>query len=532
MLSPPIRRAFAALAPSPLRGLLALASVAVTLYVTIAPLVSAYYPPMTDLPFHTAHASILRHYWDPRWHFHEQFALQPIAVPYMSHYALGALFMLAMRPIEAMKVATALLLLLVPGGMAVLLHGMKKSPFGALLTLPLIYSSLTHWGFISYVSALGLFAMAIGFAMLTVDRPTPLRRAGLSISLVLLFFTHIFRFPMGLAAVVGAAVLLYPATRRFRPILLPLAPPLALLALWLVVRPAQLDTGGMKLTLDWHRIQEMWPLLFGGFNDPTEGKLATLFIRIGLVVGAASLVGLVLEDRFFGATRRARWFAIGATIVPLVSALVFLCLFLALPMMIGVWWYVYPREITAAVYIAIALFPSLPRAPAARAPMITALAVAALAYGRFVSQGYAAFDAQTADFRRVTSRIPSAPRLLYLIFDHSGGSRAQTPFIHLPAYVQAEHGGFLSFNFAAWGASPIVFRPPSDPIAVRPPPTPHRWEWMPQIFKVKQHGAFFDWFLVRSGRSADAVFQDDPEIVRVDHAGKWWLYKRVRGAKK
>jgi hypothetical protein len=200
--------------------------------------------------------------------------------------------------------------------------------------------------------------------------------------------------------------------------------------------------------------------------------------------------------------------------------------------MIGVWWYVYPREITAAVYIAIALLPSLPRALAVRAPMITALAIAAFAYGRFVSQSYAAFDAETADFRHIIAKIPPAPRLMYLIFDHGGGTRAQTPYIHLPAYVQAERGGFLGFNFAGWGASPIVFRPPGDPIGVRPPPTPHRWEWTPQIFRVKQNGPFFDWFLVRSGRSVDNVFKEDPEIVRVDHIGKWWLYKRVHDAKK
>ena len=109
---------------------------------------------MTDLPFHAAYTSILRHYEDPAWHFREQFELHPIAVPYLSHYALGALLMLVLPPLAAVKVATGILLLLVPAGMAVLLRGMKKSPLGALFTLPLVYSSLTHWGFISFVAAL------------------------------------------------------------------------------------------------------------------------------------------------------------------------------------------------------------------------------------------------------------------------------------------------------------------------------------------------------------------------------------------
>lgn len=525
------RRASRALTVSPLRALLALASLAVTLYVTVGPLLAARYPPMTDLPFHAAHTSIIRHYWDPEWHFHEQFTLRPIAVPYMLHYAIGALLMLVLPPLAATKAATALLLLLVPAGMAVLLHGMKKSPSGALFTLPLTYCTLSHWGFISFVAALGLFAMAIGFAMLTVDRPTPLRRAGLAISLVLLFFTHIFRFPMGIAAAVGAALFLYPATRRFRPILLPLVPSLALFAIWLAVRPAQLETGTMPLALDLSRARpdEIWPLLFGAFGDPQEIQLAKTFARVAAIVWLGSAIALLASEDFATATRRALRFAVGAGLVPLACAAVFIVLFLVLPMQIGVWWYVYPREATAAAFIAIAAFPSLPRPPLARAPFVVALAIAALAYGSFVSRSYAAFDAQTADFSAIVQRIPPAPRLLYLIFDHGGSARAQTPFIHLPAYVQAERGGFLSFNFAAWGASPMVFRSPAEPGAVVPPPTPNRWEWLPTLFKVRQHGRFFDWFLVRSQTSPDHLFHDDPQISRVDHIGKWWLYKRARG---
>jgi len=530
-----------AIAQSPWHALLGLVSVVVTVYVVAGPLLAAHYPPMTDLPFHAAHTSILRHYWDPQWHFREQLELQPIAVPYLTHYAIGALFMLWLPPLAAVKLATVVMLLLVPAGMAVLLSGMKRSPLGALLTLPLAYCTLAHWGFINFVGALGLFAMAVGLAMKVVDRPTRGRRVALAITLVLLFFTHIFRFPMGVAAVIGTALFLYPATRRFRPIVSPLVPSLVLFAWWVVVKPKALDTGAMELSLDLERRKEVWALLFGGFNDPLESELATIFARVVGLVGVASLLAVFVERRVGGedgdgdggggggrATRREVRFAIGAGLVPVACALVFFGLFLTLPMQIGVWWYVYPREATAAVYIAIAILPGLPRSLTVRAPLITALAIAAFAYGRFVAQSYAAFDAQTADFRKVAQRLPRAPKLLYLVFDHAGSTRGTTPFIHLPAYVQAEHGGHLSFNFVAWGAAPMVFRSRRDERAVVPPPVPLRWEWTPHLFKVQEHGAFFDWFMVRAGRPPDALFADDAEIQRVDHAGKWWLYKRIR----
>jgi hypothetical protein len=75
-----------------------------------------------------------------------------------------------------------------------------------------------------------------------------------------------------------------------------------------------------------------------------------------------------------------------------------------------------------------------------------------------------------------------------------------------------------------WGASPLKFR--SDDRAVVAPPVPLRWEWTPHKFRVAEHGAFFDWFLVRSEPSPDALFRDDATIVRVAHEGTWWLYKR------
>jgi hypothetical protein len=87
----------------------------------------------------------------------------------------------------------------------------------------------------------------------------------------------------------------------------------------------------------------------------------------------------------------------------------------------------------------------------------------------------------------------------------------------------------LSYHFAQFGASPFRYRDPSDPEAEIPPETPVRWEWSPQLFQLDQHGAFFDWFLVRRTRSPDALFATDPAIVRVAHFENWWLYHRAGG---
>src|SRR5690242_7703721 len=97
-----IRRA---LRRAPFGAALAAAVALFSAWVVFAPLFAARYPPMTDLPFHAAQTAVFRHYADPSFHFREQFELHPLAVPYMSMYALGALFMRVMPAVPAVKLA-------------------------------------------------------------------------------------------------------------------------------------------------------------------------------------------------------------------------------------------------------------------------------------------------------------------------------------------------------------------------------------------------------------------------------------------
>ena len=529
------RKATRAARRSPLDAALALAVLGASLYVIAYPLAVVRYPPMTDLPFHAAQTSGLLHYADPAWHFREQFTLQPIAVPYLSMYAIGAALMIFLPPVLAMKIAAAAMLALLPAGLAVMFHGMKRSPLLGALRLGVVWCDLTHWGFLNFVGALGLFAMVVGLTLRLVDRPSPRRQLALGVALVALFFTHIFRFPFGICAVVGAAILVYPATRRLRPIVLPLLPSIALFAAWLRARPATLRDDSGPLALHWERLREIPDLLFTGFTDPAEAHAAARAGRVLLAALIAAAVARIIEHRLAVRAggggggpepRRRRAFAVGAALVPLACAAVFLGLFLMLPMQIGLWWYVYPREITAALFLALGAFPDLPASPWVRAPVVLGLSAAAIGMGAVVVDNYRRFDAVTEDFHAITRDLPQAPKLLYLIFDHRGSTRTTTPFIHLPAWVQAERGGWLSFHFAVWSSSPLAYRPEGEPGAVVPPKVPLRWEWTPQKFDLKRNGAFFDWFLVRDARAPDRLFAADPTIRRAGHVGTWWLYRR------
>jgi hypothetical protein len=515
---------------APLAAALALAAVLVALYVLAAPLSASRYPPMTDLPFHAAQSATLRHFWDPSFHFREQFELHPLSHPYLAFYVLGALLMLVFPPVLAVKLTVALLLGLVPAGLAVLFHGMKKSPLLGLLGLGICWGNLTQWGFINYVAALGLFALVVGLTLLLLDRPSRGRQAALLLGLVAVFFTHIFRYPFALAAVVGTAVVMYPATRRLRPIVLPLLPALLLFAVWWKIRPPSLDGTVGPLAFHWERFRaEYGDAVAAGFTDPRVRRSILVGFNVAHVTAAvgalAVLVGLARRRR-----RITAWDA-GVTLVPLACAAVFFVLFLILPIRIGSWWYVYPREAVAGTIILFGACPDLPRAAWLRVPLVIALCWAGVGVARRVAENYAPFDRVTADFDRITRRLPQAPKLLYLVFEHGGTTRSTTPLMHFPAWVQAEKGGWLSWHFAVWNQSPIAYRR-GQRGAVVTPPTPPRWEWTPEQIRkpdvFSRLTPFYDWFLVREKEAPDALFSADPAIVRVSHEGTWWLYRRRR----
>lgn len=509
--------------PKPLLWLAWVCAAATIVYVVGAPLWAADYPMMTDFPFQTAAASILRHYGDASWHFQEQFVFQGFAVPYVTPFGLSAIFMVFLPPVAATKLATGLLLALLPIGLMVLCWGLRKSPLLGLWGLLPVWGVLTHWGFVGFVAALGLFAAALGLALAAIDRPTVGTQVALVVVLILLFFTHVFRFPFALVSMVVAGLLLSRSVDTLRGLVIPLVVGTGLFVGWWLSGPELLAPGfHFVWPPQWNRLLEAPSYLSDIFVD---GEDTIMFRRTGLlfVVTAAVLGGLAIA--------RLRSWPRGNWVVPAhaavgISIALFLGLYLTLPMEMGIWWYVFPREITAAVYLLPALLPDLPRRTWAHLGFVVWTAVAIAPLGELVADAHREFSTTTVHFREIIRELPKAPKLLYLVYDHEGSRARMSPYVHLPAYVQAERGGWLSFHFAELGAYPMRYRDAADPNAVIPPETPLRWEWTPQQFQLDEHGDFFDWFLVRRVGSPDALFVSDPSIARVAHFENWWLYHR------
>ncbi|HRI68608.1 MAG TPA: hypothetical protein PK156_30480 [Polyangium sp.] len=515
----------------PLDAMLVFGAILASLYVVVFPFTVTRYVPMTDVPFHAANTGILRHYFDPDYHLREQFEIVPIGVPYMSTYVIGALAMFFVPSWIAVKISAAVMLGLLPLGLGVMFHGMKKSPLLGLAGLPFVWNFLTHWGFLNYVGAIGLFCAVIGLTLLVLDKPTFTKQLLLSAALVTLFFTHIFRFPFALLGVVGTTIVMYPATRRVWPVIPPLGVPLALLFAWLRARPPTLRSPMHLVDFDRARLPEFFRLLLeGGFLDPSEAAgIVTGYRVLGMVAMVLGIVAII-DGRLQGRTKREWAWFVGVFLVTLGCTGAFFLLFMKLPMEAGLWWYIYPRECMATALLALGFLPDLPRFGVFRAPLVAALALGPWPLTTAVADNYREFDRVTTDFHRISRDIPIGPKLMYLVFDHGGTRKKNTPFIHLPAYIQAEKGGWLGFHFSTFGTSPILYRNPKEPGVVVPPSVPVRWEWTPQRFSVREHGSFFDWFLVRHPSQPGHLFRADPTIVLVDHVGSWWLYRRENRA--
>jgi hypothetical protein len=507
-------------------------------YVLGYPLSLVRYPPVIDLPFHAAQTSILAHYFDPAWHFREQFSIHPIELPYVSMYGIGCLLMQVAPPHIAAKGMVVAMLALVPAGLAVMFWGMRKSPLLGLLGLALSWNTLTHWGFLNFLGAIGLMAAAIGFALRALDQPSRSAQIALASCLVAVFFTHIYRVPFAILGVLATAVVMYPATKRLRPVLAPLAPVTILLVAWQFVRDRTLMGEDFELTFDLARLEELPRHLFGAYAPPfgapptplseLENRLALeTFVALGsmLAIGLWALVG----DRDTASSNRgARVFNRQAMLLSLLLAAGALLSYLVLPFEVGKWFYVYPREAVTAACFALGAIPDLPRRGSLRIAALMVIALAPVRTTRFVATEYLRFERLTEDFREAAALIPPAPKLFYLVYELRGTLRRVSPFLHLPAWIQAEKGGWLNFHFVRWNHSLIRYR---EGDGSTPPVLPERFEWTPQHFRMDQHGGWFDTFLVRHTIDPSVLFGPDPTVELVAQRGTWWLYRR-RAARK
>ncbi|NUP05815.1 MAG: hypothetical protein HOW73_07120 [Polyangiaceae bacterium] len=483
----------------------------------VAPFALVTYPQMVDLPMHAAQTSALRHLSDPSYAFDQQFELHPLGYPYMSSYALGAVLMSFMSAIAATKIANVVLLAFVPAGLATLAWGMRRSPLIALAAVPFAFSGMALWGTVSSLSAIGMMAMALGLTLRALERPSPRLFVATGAVLALTFFTQVFRAPIAIASVAIAWAFSDKRRETVRPLLLACLPTVALLVAFLALRPAGLRPDIGPITLRTDRLSLVFDTVVSELMSKPERAAARRHVAVVVAIGFATF-GIAWARRATQPAssfeRRAHW--------TLVCTIALCCLgYLFLPDRLGIYFGAAAREATSVTYLAIALIPNLPRELSLRAAAVAAMLWSALSITDLAILRFVPFDTRLEAFTSISEQIPKAPKLCYLVYDE------EYAMTLVPAYVQAEKGGFLSYHFASIGASPFAYR--TDEAAVVPPPAPgaERFQWRPELFDLAEQGPFFDWFLVVSNVDRSLIFVADPTIRLVDHRGDFWLYTRT-----
>lgn len=505
---------------------------AACLCVSVLPLWVARHLPAVDLPQHLFLIHVLGHLADPSLPYSSTFIARPGLTYLTFYYSVRALASLV--GVEAaLKVGLTVVLAGIPLAMLSLLRALGKSPWLALLTLPLLYTDNFYWGLVSFLSSLPLTILVLACFIVALEVPRSDRRrsrwalAGTAVSLALLQLTH----AAGMLFPSIALPLLFLATpsdtpRRLRA-LAALTPGIALFGAWLL---AGVNTGRQMgapgepwkasaplfdaRNFVFHSWRDKLPrlpeLLSNGFWSWADRPPITAW-------AAAALLTLVL-GLAFRAPEGSRPRAMLRAVLLFAAAL---GAYLLLPHDISGYMYaIYPRYAQVAALLAIPLLPF----PSGRwAKVCAAFAVCVAIYaGVNLCVLFRRFDREAESFERIAQEVPARARVMHLVVSWDSREATHAVYLHYAALAALRVNGLPSFSLATDPSFPVGYRP-----GAKPPASP--WEWRPTETTWEQ-ARWYDVYLTRGDLPAQTLFRghaDDVELV--SRADLWRLYRRKPG---
>jgi hypothetical protein len=457
------------------------------------------YLPMTDLPQHAAQVSIWQHLSDARFGFARQFELHwssPYLVGYVLTRGLAGLFGVGV----ALKIVITAAVLAFPLALDRLLAAAGGDRRLAIVGFPLAFGFVFYWGFLNFLVALPLGVLFLAHAYRYADRPSVGGAVILAVSAVGLYVCHVLVMALTVACaglvIVGRAGSFRAAALRALPLLAPV--PFAIVWMARMQSGEELVHIPMVWRIGWKRFVELPGTILGHRDDVAAAIVALLFLV------ALALAGLRPRKGF------ASW-APGA---------LGLAAFLIAPYRAFGTFHIYPRFAVFVVplMLAGATPPSSPQPGRRGRILLTALAVAWLGVLTF---RFHTFDADARQFDILKERMAPNRRVLALMFDPTSNGLPGAPFLHFPAWYQAEKGGVLGFSFATFFPELARYQPGAAP-QMSP-----GLEWFPQLFDWSIDGDY-DYFVIRSAEDVGPRLfaRATVPVVLETRVGAWWLYAR------
>ncbi len=187
-----MQRLFAALRPAlwPYRWWLLVALPLACWYA--APLWSVRVLPLHDLPNHLARITVLHYVDDPAWNLSQFYQRSLRLVPYLGHfYTVHLLTYLTRSVIVANLVFLTAYVVTTPLCGLVFARATRRSPWLALLLLPLAVSFYFQWGFISFCCGAMLMLPAMAALYRLLDTPSGRGAVVVGVWTALLYLFHI-----------------------------------------------------------------------------------------------------------------------------------------------------------------------------------------------------------------------------------------------------------------------------------------------------------------------------------------------------
>jgi hypothetical protein len=509
---------------------------AIALLAGVAPLWLVRDLPLQDLPQHLYVLAALRHLHDPSTLFPKFFEPRPGLTPYVGYYFLVDALARVM-PLElANRIFLTLCVAALPLAVALLLKGLNRPTWPALLTLVLAYGDNFGFGFINYCAALPLAFVAMGCFLLALTRAGQRARWSVLLALSMVATLAFHPVPLALLALALPYLLLTTSApedesagsfgpRLFArlPAIAGTLPAIVIAYAWFQAMraPALHEIGTVDLGWGSHwtiqrqgfgqNLHDLPLLLADLFQDGSDRwalRVAAALALLDALVWVLSGRLLRFEEEWLERTR------------PLGLVLIALVLYFALPFNIQpVMQWLNPRLALPTGALALAAVPRL-GGKWLRAFLALATACAVL-LGVTIGAGFQAFDREAWTLRALLPVTGPQPVIMGLIYDPHSRVVQQSVYLHSAAVLARLKGGLPDYTLGAWRQSPIRYRAEPPPQLIS--------NWRPDLFDYAKVGVAYDHFLVR-GADPAAIFgaRLGRELYVAGHSGEFWLIRRVR----
>ncbi len=492
---------------------------AIGILANLLPIWTVTWLPMGDLFGHVQLMDIVLRYSDPATTYKAAYLLPRSLDP----NTLSLWFARAVPGMGALTAARALLSAYVIGlplSLAWLARTWRRSPFLALLSLPLTWNALVNIGFLNYIIALPVLFCVLALARRYAESGRWQRGVGLALLLMLLFFCHVIAFLIGMGMAVFVLLWHGEGWQRLTRLWVVLAAaPVGgqwvwrkFVALEATAEGRTFGTHSGDLGLWFLKRKELvdqlyeWSLQY--FRDGVDRKMAWAALLLWL---ALLLIGLFARLR--GTVKgQLQWRDRSLELMTVLCAIAYF----HLPSHMNEMAIITERVVMQVILMA-TLWPQL-EFTAWRRWLLVPMMVLAVGYAWTVRQEFRRFErVEIGGLPEAMRDLPAKSRFCYVLNERDNQTTYMGAVWHVPRAIFAlQHGGLVDDSFAVRPYTPVQYRPGAMPT--------------PLIGAFWDNPHLFDYDTVLVREAALPVYAEmSPYLKRIWHQGHFWLYHVVPG---